>query len=197
MGLEILNFKTQIFDEIFDVNLRVRALFLFYLRQILTDLLDSFTIWIFWFFAESLCDFLLTNVYRTNENSILKLLTIIARGFGGLQVSAQRAGVSLLRGQTYRTYSLFKILATSHTAYNCRNVALTSAPPRRATTAEILCRFVVAQRDKAPASASRNAINFNQSIKNVIQKIPNTISASVSNACGHSLVKILIHAIKN
>ena len=93
MGLEILNFKTQIFDEIFDVNLRVRALFLFYLRQILTDLLDSFTIWIFWFFAESLCDFLLTNVYRTNENSILKLLTIIARGFGGLQVSAQRAGV--------------------------------------------------------------------------------------------------------
>ena len=47
MGLEILNFKTQIFDEIFDVNLRVRALFLFYLRQILTDLLDSFTIWIF------------------------------------------------------------------------------------------------------------------------------------------------------
>ena len=95
MGLEILNFKTQIFDEIFDVNLRVRALFLFYLRQVLTDLLDSFTIWIFWFFAESLCDFLLTNVYRTNENSILKLLTIIARGFGGLQVSAQRAGVSL------------------------------------------------------------------------------------------------------
>ena len=47
MGLEILNFKKQIFDEILDVNLRVRALFLFYLRQILTDFLDSLTIWIF------------------------------------------------------------------------------------------------------------------------------------------------------
>jgi hypothetical protein len=47
MGLEILNFKKQIFNEILDVNLRVRALFLFSLRQILTDFLDSFTIWIF------------------------------------------------------------------------------------------------------------------------------------------------------
>ena len=95
MGPEILNFKKQIFDEIFDVNVRVSKLFILYLRQILTDFLDSFTIWIFRFFAASLCDFLLTNVYRTNENSILKLLTIIARGFGGLQVSAQRAGVGV------------------------------------------------------------------------------------------------------